>query len=149
MWHPRNLRLTSVAVNRRAIFIPSPQRLSSSFGPLPVVGIGDGSRGRCHTAAEHSNVVLRAGTETAWICRRFREGDDPDRLLDDVRELGLFHASGDLVPSALALASRATGVDLSSNQYTRLLMVARCAPSTDLRHHSSPVDLRGRESSRV
>ncbi|MGI5491479.1 DUF6461 domain-containing protein [Microtetraspora malaysiensis] len=50
---------------------------------------------------------------------RFREGDDPDQLLDDVRELGLFDASGDLVPSALALASRATGVDLSRNQYTR------------------------------
>ncbi|MEV7801913.1 DUF6461 domain-containing protein [Microbispora sp. NPDC088329] len=54
---------------------------------------------------------------------RFREGDDPDRLLDDVRELGLLDASGDPVPGALALASRATGVGLSRDQYARPVLI--------------------------
>lgn len=56
----------------------------------------------------------------------------PTRLLDDVRELGLFDASGVLVPSALALASQATGVDLSRNQYTRPSLVG----STDHQYDS-------------
>ncbi|GAA4983334.1 hypothetical protein HD597_010036 [Nonomuraea thailandensis] len=52
---------------------------------------------------------------------RYREGDDPDRLLADVRELGLY---GDgygenPIASALALASRATGVHLSRAHYAR------------------------------
>ncbi|MFK4036345.1 DUF6461 domain-containing protein [Nonomuraea wenchangensis] len=54
---------------------------------------------------------------------RYREGDDPDRLLADVRDLGLYD-DGDGYPnapiaSALALASRATGVHLSRAHYAR------------------------------
>ncbi|WP_327586169.1 DUF6461 domain-containing protein [Nonomuraea sp. NBC_00507] len=54
---------------------------------------------------------------------RFREGNDPDRFLTDVRELGLYpdddgYAEGP-ISSALALASRATGVRLSHSQYAR------------------------------
>ncbi|WP_371778517.1 DUF6461 domain-containing protein [Streptosporangium subroseum] len=54
---------------------------------------------------------------------RFREGKDPDRLLADVRDLGLYPDddgfSEDPIPSALALASRATGVHLSRARYAR------------------------------
>ncbi|MGW4406621.1 DUF6461 domain-containing protein [Nonomuraea sp. NPDC004702] len=54
---------------------------------------------------------------------RYREGDDPDRLLADVRELGLYDDGDghheDPIPGALALASRATGVHLSSTHYAR------------------------------
>ncbi|WP_182881596.1 DUF6461 domain-containing protein [Microbispora sp. H10949] len=64
-------------------------------------------------------VNNRLITTFSLFSYRFREGDDPDRFLDDVRALDLFDASGDLVPSALALASRATGVDLSRTQYAR------------------------------
>ncbi|NUT39579.1 MAG: hypothetical protein HOV86_06275 [Thermoactinospora sp.] len=56
---------------------------------------------------------------------RYREGDDPDRLLSHVRDLGL-HAevddpgfAEDPVSSALALAERATGVHLSRAHYAR------------------------------
>ncbi|MEU7003583.1 DUF6461 domain-containing protein [Nonomuraea sp. NPDC046570] len=53
---------------------------------------------------------------------RYREGDDPDRLLADVRDLGLYPNDGysaDPITSALALASRATGVHLSCAHYAR------------------------------
>ncbi|MFF4197486.1 DUF6461 domain-containing protein [Nonomuraea sp. NPDC001831] len=57
---------------------------------------------------------------------RYREGDDPDRLLTDVRELGLYDDvdgyGADPVPGALALASRATGVHLSRAHYARLAL---------------------------
>jgi hypothetical protein len=60
---------------------------------------------------------------------RYREGDDPDRLLADVRDLGLdgdeYHR--DPVAGALALASRATGVHLSRAHYARPVL----AGSTD------------------
>ncbi|WP_162641232.1 DUF6461 domain-containing protein [Streptosporangium sp. 'caverna'] len=54
---------------------------------------------------------------------RYREGDDPDRLLADVRDLGLYDDgdgySEDPIASALALVSRATGVHLSRAHYAR------------------------------
>ncbi|MGV9385667.1 DUF6461 domain-containing protein [Nonomuraea sp. NPDC003707] len=54
---------------------------------------------------------------------RFRKGNDPDRFLADVRELGLYPDddgyADDPISSALALASRATGVRLSRSQYAK------------------------------
>ncbi|MFI7419440.1 DUF6461 domain-containing protein [Nonomuraea sp. NPDC049684] len=54
---------------------------------------------------------------------RYREGDDPDRLLADVRELGLYGDGDgygeDPVAGALALASRATGVHLTRAHYAQ------------------------------
>ncbi|MFI0417947.1 DUF6461 domain-containing protein [Spongiactinospora sp. 9N601] len=54
---------------------------------------------------------------------KFREGDDPDRLHQDVNALGLDLKTEDIeypatpLPRALALAARATGVHLSPAQY--------------------------------
>ncbi|MEV6159802.1 DUF6461 domain-containing protein [Nonomuraea sp. NPDC052129] len=58
---------------------------------------------------------------------RLREGGQPDRFLADVRELGLYrdddgYADGP-ISSALALASRATGVRLSRSQYARPTLI--------------------------
>ncbi|GIH28173.1 hypothetical protein Aph01nite_64830 [Acrocarpospora phusangensis] len=59
---------------------------------------------------------------------RFREGNDPDRFLTDVRELGLYPDDDEyavnLISSALALASRTTGVRLSRSQYARPTLTA-------------------------
>ena len=67
---------------------------------------------------------------------RFREGGDPDRLQEDVEDLGM-HINGDEldfpddpVSSALALAERATGVHLSPARFARPALIG----STDHLH---------------
>ncbi|MEV1176520.1 DUF6461 domain-containing protein [Nonomuraea sp. NPDC049784] len=58
---------------------------------------------------------------------RLREGNQPDRFLADVRELGLYRDddgyADDPISSALALASRAAGVRLSRSQYAKPTLI--------------------------